>query len=553
MTLQEYLKRCDLEFDEDWQMMGAELHSPGYHTTLSDGMRTHPTCANLDYALALVMSGRAEHLHRATQVIRAVLALQETDPTAHTYGIWPWHAEEPLPRMNPPDWNWADFCGARLAAILKAHAARLPGDLVERMRIALGHAGWSIFRRNVLPGYTNIAIMGAVVTAAAGELLHEPRLLAYGRRRFETIVEHTAYHGGFNEYNSPTYTTVALRECERALHLVNDPAVRAAAEALRRVAWETIADHFHPGTGQWAGPCSRAYSDRLSAGLAEELSAHTGVKIAPHPTVKSGNSGPAPIPRLPCPEDLRRRFQALPEDPFIIRRRFIRRESEATSTIGTTWLCADACLGTVNRDSFWVQTRALLGYWKAETDPAVVLRLRFLRDGKDFASAELTTAQEGPRALSAVRLLADRGSHHPTLDRPADGVFPTSDLRLRYEITGEGVMARRIGPMTFALVAEPWQAVIHGLPGRFGEREIHWECGGQEGHAWVDAVLLEKGPVNLHPQRAGDLLLGAGMELIPASAAPSATAPQMTQPAEGTVAMSWPIAQGLALTARTGA
>ena len=62
--------------------------------------------------------------------------------------------------------------------------------------------------------------MGAGVTLAAGELLDEPRFADYGRRRLRNIVEHIEHHGGFNEYNSPTYTIVTLAECERMLQLV---------------------------------------------------------------------------------------------------------------------------------------------------------------------------------------------------------------------------------------------------------------------------------------------------------------------------------------------
>jgi hypothetical protein len=36
----------------------------------------------------------------------------------NVYGIWPWLAEESLAEMAPPDWNWADFCGMRLALVL---------------------------------------------------------------------------------------------------------------------------------------------------------------------------------------------------------------------------------------------------------------------------------------------------------------------------------------------------------------------------------------------------------------------------------------------------
>ena len=82
------------------------------------------------------------------------------------------------------------------------------------MLIALCGAAQSIFRRNVQPDYTNIAVMGAVVCAAAGEILDAAWLLDYGRRRLAACVAHTEYHGGFNEFNSPTYTVVAVQECQ---------------------------------------------------------------------------------------------------------------------------------------------------------------------------------------------------------------------------------------------------------------------------------------------------------------------------------------------------
>ena len=177
------------------RMLGVSWKGPDYHTRVSRGAWVHPTRESLDYALALLQGDGTE---RAAAVVRTVLALQDVDPTSKTYGIWPWFLEEPLTEMDPPDWNWADFCGARLAQVLVEHARALPGDLIRDTRTGLGHAAASIFRRNVGPAYTNIAVMGAGVTLAAGELLDEPRLSDYGRRRLRNIVEHTEYHGGFN-------------------------------------------------------------------------------------------------------------------------------------------------------------------------------------------------------------------------------------------------------------------------------------------------------------------------------------------------------------------
>ena len=386
MDLQTHLAECEKNYSPAHEMLGHRLKSAGYHTTVADGAWVHSTRASLDYALALLSAGEASCAERAAAVVRKVLALQDTDPTSRTYGIWPYFLEEPLRQMSPPDWNWADFCGALLMMMLTAHADKLPGGLAEAMRRSLGHAAWSIFRRNVGPGYTNIAVMGAGVTLAAGEMLSEPRLVDYGRRRLAGLAAHTAHHGGFTEYNSPCYTMVALHECERILQLAADASARADAETLRRAAWETVAEHFHPATGQWAGPHSRTYSDLLGERTARYLAAQTGVTIGQAGPEDARGDYHAAAP-LPCPPELLDRFRRLPSEAFTIRRRFLRAADEAASVWGTTWLSDAACLGSVSCDSLWTQRRGLIAYWLAPGAPAAVLRMRFLHDGRDFASA----------------------------------------------------------------------------------------------------------------------------------------------------------------------
>jgi hypothetical protein len=64
-----------------------------------------------------------------------------------------------------------------------------------------------------------------------------------------------------------------------------------------------------------------------------------------------------------------------------------------------------------------------LAYWKTEDDPAVVLRLRFLHDGRDFASMGIRSIQDGPRVLSKFYPIENAGNWHPSLDRPENGLF----------------------------------------------------------------------------------------------------------------------------------
>jgi len=531
------------------RMLGVSWKGPDYHTRVSRGAWVHPTRESLDYALALLQGDGTE---RAAAVVRTVLALQDVDPTSKTYGIWPWFLEEPLTEMDPPDWNWADFCGARLAQVLVEHARALPGDLIRDTRTGLGHAAASIFRRNVGPAYTNIAVMGAGVTLAAGELLDEPRLSDYGRRRLRNIVEHTEYHGGFNEYNSPTYTIVTLTECERMLQLIRDPSARDDAERLRSAAWRTIAEHYHPGTNQWAGPHSRVYSDRLDVGIASYLSERTGVEVHPHPAAGLRDRFEATA-ALPCPSGLVDRFRSLPHGETEVRSTFIRREGEGDSTQGTTWMSENACLGSVSRDNLWEQRRALLGYWRTEEDPAVVLRLRFLHDGRDFSSACARNAQSGPRILSAGGLLIGMGDVHHQLDRTADGAFDAEDFRLRYELIGKDVAGRVLGDGRFELSAGPYRAVVHTTPGRFGPNELAWEMERAEGRVCLDGVCYRGPRRRFDPAELGEVVIVAGLELLLADRPPAASGPAVRKPGGGLVEATWPSAGGLEILAPTRA
>lgn len=511
--LSHYLADCAARYSADRHMVGVTWDGPGYHTRVPNGAWAHPTRESLDYALALLQSGAPEHADRAAAILGAVLALQDRDPTSRTYGIWPWLGEEPLSAMAPPDWNWADFCGARLAQILRHNTALLPDKLISSMREALGHAGWSIFRRNVGASYTNIAIMGAGVALAAGEILGEPRLVDYAQSRLRRFLEHTKHHGGLSEYNSPTYTLVLIHECERILHIASDARARVAVETIRRIAWQTIAEHFHPQTGQWAGPFSRTYADHLDAGTATYLAEQTGASIRPHPALASTRrGGPTLIPPLPCPPDLSDRFTRLPAPSVEIRRRFNRRDDDTASLYGTTWMSEQACLGSVSWDSLWTQRRPLIGYWATPDDPAVALRLRFLHNGRDFASASVRCAQQGPRALALLGLFSDRGDFHLHLDRPADGRFPTEDLRVRLELSGAGVIARQIDPDLFELGAGDWHAVVHCPPSGIAGQPVRWQIAQITGGVAVDGVCAPPAGGVLDPA-AATAILALGVEL----------------------------------------
>ena len=306
MNLPEFMLKADSDYNPDICLLGTTFSSNGYHSKVPTGAWVHGTRISISYAVHLLRTGDNELKRRAFDIIAKILSLQDTNPYSATYGIWSWLYEEPLDKMSPPDWNWADFIGAALGHVLKEFGSELPDDLRRKTEAGIGHAAWSIFRRNMQPHYTNIAIMGCVVTAVAGEMLNESRLLDYARIRLKAFYDYTMEQGGLNEYNSPCYTFVALHEFERIIQLVDDPDIIACAEKLRRYVWKCLAEHYHPATGQLAGPHSRAYSDLLKQGTKSYLEwAVFGQDIG---TFEYDQVEETVIP-LPCPDEYVNRFQ----------------------------------------------------------------------------------------------------------------------------------------------------------------------------------------------------------------------------------------------------
>jgi hypothetical protein len=246
-------------------------------------------------------------------------------------------------------------------------------------------------------------------------------------------------------------------------------------------------------------------------------------------------TGPTHIPPLPCPPDLAERFHAMPRPEIEIRRRFLRHEDERLALSGTTWMDDVACLGSVSWDSLWTQRRPLVAYWRTEADPAVVLRLRFLRDGQDFATAGVRAVQHGPRVLAQVGLLTNKGDFHLHLDRPADGRFRYEELVLRCELLGAGVTSRALADGLFELAAGERRAVVHAPPATFGGRPVRW--GLQEIAGGVAlAGICARGAGEFDPE-ATDARLVLGIELLGRDE-PPARMPVVTE-AAGELHAAW--------------
>jgi len=486
----EALRKQDESYDPAARMLQAPFSSPGYHTTLAGGT-VHRTRDTLKYAVALLDAGDPERLQRAEQVLDRVVALQDRDPNSRTYGIWSWFLEEPLDQMSPPDWNWADFCGTQLLQVAIDHANRVSPELQQKVKDSILHAARSIQRRNVGPGYTNIALMGTYVTLVAGERFGVPELRDYGKQRLRRFYDHTQEKGSFSEYNSPTYTLVAIEEISRMRQHVRDVASRELLEELNSFAWRHMARRFHPPTKQWAGPHSRCYSTLLRPSVLAAIQQASDGHLEFLSAAQAWESLDAHRLQLHCPNDLLVNFTNL-NGPREEIEAFERNAAGEHDIIGSTYLHPDFALGSVNLGDFWNQRRPLLAYWNTPAGP-VALRLRCLHDDYDYASASLFTVQDEGDILGAILFATDRGDTHISLDRLQNATIRARDLRLRLQLEGPvsghviTTHAEMGGPIGLALdpVETSWclhAASLDGLP-------VRVETGRNPDMAWVDLVL----------------------------------------------------------------
>lgn len=496
--LLDVLPHEDRTYDPLAQMLvSAAEGGPGYHTTLTAGS-VHATRPSLTYAVALLDTGESWRVQRAKDVLKTVIALQDQDPASKTYGLWPWYAQEPLSKMAPPDPRWADFCGTQLLMAWLGHRDRIGRELATSVQGAIVHAARSIQRRDVSPTNTSDAIMGTFVTLTAAQEFGLTDLRTYARERLRKLYTHITRNGSFDEYNSPTYTLIAIQELSRLLRYIKDGRDTALVAPLHELAWKHAATHFHPPTQQWAGPHSRAYETDVRqrpSTLAFLQTSSGGRAIFNLGEPLPLNFEAAQIP-LECPHRLTRLLTEL-ERPRQVRETFVKadpaKDGARQPLIGTTWLHSQIAIGSINRGDFWTQRRPLVAYW-GRPQQTTFLRARFLKDGRDFSSALIFSAQHESNVLSTIVLATDHGDRHPSLDPIQNGTITARDLRLRLEFGGDlrDLVAKTFqegGRKVIQFMDADVRFLLRPLGGQFDGAPVRWDEPELKTLSHLDAVF----------------------------------------------------------------
>jgi len=486
------LEKWNELYDPEVKMIRKPFHSPGYHTTLKGGF-VHPTRDTFTYAVALLDSGIEEYRRRAEEVLEKGLSLQDTDPSSRTYGIWSWFYEEPLEQMSPPDWNWADFCGKELLQVALDHSDRISPELLKKVKEGIYHAAQSIIRRNMGPHYTNIAIMGTYVTIVAGQVLEDEEIWTYGKNRLKRVHEYNLYHGAFTEYNSPTYTVVALEDLSRMLLHIKDEECLKMIEDLYQIGWKCLAEHFHPQTWQWAGPHSRCYNSIQDKMLWSRIQIATGgkVRFMPDDELESGINWHRI--KLKCPEKFLPYFTDLNCERYI-RETFYKGSEGERSQTAVTYMTPQYAIGSFHQSEMWNQRRAIIGYFGNHKQP-LCMHLRFLHDGYDYSSATLHCVQSKNKLLAILNFATDGGDTHISLDRIKDATIQASDLRLRLEFTGaiDLLECPDEWDLNNSVTCKVNDTFIHFMIPKctFGEYPISYEINREDGKIGIDVICYQ--------------------------------------------------------------
>jgi len=481
------------QYDQRAKMLTVPFRAFGFFKFLQ-GIPVHPTRESLIYAVALLDTDDPGMHQRAVNIIEEILNLQDKNPKSKTYGVWPKYLEEKPFKILQPDLNWCDFLAtSMLQLILNHHHHQLSPKMRSKIDDSILCAARAIQRRNVPLEYTNIAIMGIYVTLTTGYLYKIDSLYDYALNRLHQFYDYTIEHGGFNEYNSPTYTIITLEVLGRLkLHTQNTEAQKLI-EALYHLIWAEIAYRFHPPTFQWSGPHSRSYNTLMESATLALIERSTSERIKFGITETHATLHENSLP-LPCPLDLESFFLHLNE-PRTVSQTLLK---NIPKQVLTTYLAPSFSLGTVNYSDFWHQRRPLIVYWGTPQEPSY-LRLRCLYNGVDCAAAQFFSVQSEGSVLSGITFSTNVNPANPYIcqNKKHKSKFSIKDLRLRFEFGGlidvESFQAR---PPTLVSLESELCLYFRGLYiqiqipyAQFGERIGKWEIHQKSSHCYLDVVL----------------------------------------------------------------
>ena len=253
------------------------------------------------YALGLLVRSQPGDAGRAVQALNAILACQFDEPGKVYHGTFYRAPEEPHPPEPAIVWkhydpNWREFIITAISVILSEYQEMLPGPLVEKIDIAIRKAVEGTLARGLTARYTNIALMQAQMLVYAGDRHRERGWIEAGEEMGREVHRLFELHDAFEEYNSPTYYGTDIYALGLWQAYCSSRHLQRWGAGMEEALWRDIAQFYHAGLKNVAGPYDRSYGmdmRRYVALLGEYIWLITGREEAPFPDLNAplGHAG----------------------------------------------------------------------------------------------------------------------------------------------------------------------------------------------------------------------------------------------------------------------
>jgi len=366
---------ADANFDPDANLMGVDTLHPPDKTRHSFRESTY-------YAYGLLLTGDPSDRLRAQAILKRVVSSQDTRLGSPSNGAFLWYTDQYWETLQNPDLNSAAFVGLGLADIIdldRRHPCLDP-DVRSQVEKAGRLAVQEIMRRNVDPGYTNIALLSIAVAAAGQKLWAIPGAGAWAQAKLDTVVN-LAGDGYVYEYLSPTYTAVDFLGAYLAKKFAFSETFARTTDVIIDSLWKQVVTAYHAPTFQLGGPFGRAYGDDMltyAAGLKYWFYLGLDGAYPINEWDKGVDKGglflladlSIPVrPEFKTPPVAWREFTAVGPDDKLHPPRHLFQYRDG-----------NFILGTVAAQDEWKQKRNLVAYWRSDAPLPVGFRVGFCID-----------------------------------------------------------------------------------------------------------------------------------------------------------------------------
>ncbi|KAJ0165842.1 hypothetical protein CTA2_9770 [Colletotrichum tanaceti] len=235
----------------------------------------HETRSSVWYALGLLARNEGDDAAQAERIITNTIGAQFKVEPEQWYGGYQMYAEEPY--VGSPNYrgemydswdpNWRGFVGTTLVMALEEFPHLLSNGTQDLILESLHNTTKGDEYRvggvdddNLYPAYSNPAIMRAFVSGYTGRRLGDANMTQSGEKYAQEIIDLFDRANTLSEFNSGTYTGVSLFGLILwSKYLPADSVMTASGPRMLADTWAAVAQLWHPGMKNMAGPWDRAY------------------------------------------------------------------------------------------------------------------------------------------------------------------------------------------------------------------------------------------------------------------------------------------------------